>query len=362
MPFDPEKPYNDLPILPPRIDLETSEVLKACIDAHRELAQLKMAEGLIPNQAVLIHSIPLLESQASSAVENIVTTTDDLFQFADSSWSSEMKPEVKETLRYRSALYRGIELIRRSPIGIATICEICGVIREIDVGIRQLPGTALVNDLTRHNIYTPPEGRELLHLLLSNWESYLHSEDGVDPLIKLAVQHYQFEAIHPFTDGNGRTGRIVNLLYLVDKGLLDTPVLYLSQYMIKNRADYYLKLLAVTTEGAWVDWVLFILDAVRSTAQWTTRKILAIQKLIADTCALVQDRVPSFYNRDLIELLFEQPYVRISNLVERGLMERQTASKRLKALCELDVLVEWRSGRDKLFINRKFLDLLQNST
>lgn len=356
--FDPTKPFNQLPRLPPNVELETATVLKACIEANKELAKLKMAERLIPNQTVLINSIPLLESQASSAIENIVTTTDDLFKFADSK-SSEISHEVKETLRYRSALYQGIISIKSRPISITTICEICSIIREVDVNIRNLPGTALMNQLTKEKIYTPPEGEEILRTMLSNWQTYLHQDDGIDPLIKLAVQHYQFEAIHPFTDGNGRTGRIINLLYLIEKGLLDTPILYLSRYIIQHKSNYYEKLLGVTTHQAWIDWILYFLEAVRQTAIWTTKKIISIQDLISETCALVQAKAPLVYKKDLIELLFVQPYVRITNIVEHNLAERQTASKHLKILCNIGFLVEVKAGREKLFINKKFLDLLK---
>jgi len=358
--FDPALPFNTLPLLPPQIDLETPVILKACIEANKELAKLKMAERLIPNQTVLINSIPLLESQASSAIENIVTTTDDLFKYADSN-SKMVSHEIKETLRYRSALYQGIISLKSRPLSVTTICEICSTIREVDVNIRNLPGTTLMNDFTKEKIYTPPEGETLLRSLLSNWQNYLHQDDGIDPLIKLAVQHYQFEAIHPFTDGNGRTGRIINLLYLIDRGLLDTPVLYLSRYIIQNKASYYSNLLQVTTDQKWTPWVLYFLEAVCETAAWTTKKIIAIQDLINETCTYIQNKAPIVYNKDLVELLFVQPYVRIENLVEHRLMGRFTASKHLKILCDIGVLVEMKMGREKLFINKKFLDLLKET-
>lgn len=356
--FDPAVPYNNLPLLPPPIDLETPIILKACIEANKELAKLKMAERLIPNQTVLINSIPILESQASSAIENIVTTTDDLFKYADNK-SGTIAPEIKETLRYRTALYQGLQSIKQRPLSISTVCEICSIIHEVEMDVRKLPGTTLINDITKEKIYTPPEGQECLRRLLSNWQNYLNQNDSIDPLIKLAVQHYQFEAIHPFSDGNGRTGRIINLLYLVDQDLLDTPVLYLSRYIIQHRSLYYSNLLRVTTHQAWSDWVLFFLEAVRETAQWTTKKILAIKDLIADTCASVQEKAPQVYNKDLIELLFVQPYVRISNLIAHAHIGRDTASKYLKVLCDIGALNEIKVGRDKLFINQKFLNLLK---
>src|ERR1700733_15309020 len=186
--FNPEYPFNDLPLLSSSINLETPLILKACIEANKELAKLKMAERLIPNQTVLINSIPLLESQASSAIENIVTTTDELFEHAEDRHSSSMTSATKETLRYREALYAGYRSLQTRPLSIAMICEICSTIRQVETEVRKLPGTALINDLTRKKIYTPPEGEELLRRLLTNWQNYLHQKDDVDPLIKLAVQ------------------------------------------------------------------------------------------------------------------------------------------------------------------------------
>jgi len=357
--FNPEYPFNDLPLLSPSVDLETPLILKACIEANKELAKLKMAERLIPNQTVLINSIPLLESQASSAIENIVTTTDELFEYAEDHHSSLMTSATKETLRYREALYAGYRSLRTRPLSIAMICEICSAIRQVETEVRKLSGTALINDLTRKKIYTPPEGEELLRQLLTNWQDYLHQKDDVDPLIKLAVQHYQFEAIHPFSDGNGRTGRIINLLYLIEQGLLDTPILYLSGYIIQHKTQYYERLLKITSHGAWQDWIIYFLKAIAETAKWTTEKILAIQKLIEDTCKLIKSQAPTIYSKELVELLFIQPYVRIANLIEMNLAKRDTASKYLKTLCQIGFLEEIKRGRDKLFINHQFLNLLK---
>lgn len=357
--FNPEYPFNNLPLLSPSVDLETPLILKACIEANKELAKLKMAERLIPNQTVLINSIPLLESQASSAIENIVTTTDELFEYAEDFHSSSMTSATKETLHYREALYTGYRSLQTRPLSIVMICEICSTIRQVETEVRKLPGTALINDLTRKKIYTPPEGEELLRQLLTNWQDYLHEKSDVDPLIKLAVQHYQFEAIHPFSDGNGRTGRIINLLYLIEQGLLDTPILYLSGYIIQHKTEYYEKLLKITSHGAWQDWILYFLKAITETAKWTTEKILAIQKLIEDACNFIKSQAPTIYSKELVELLFIQPYVRISNLMEMNLAKRDTASKYLKTLCEIGFLEEIKRGRDKLFINHQFLNLLK---
>lgn len=356
--FDPECPFNHLPLLPPRNDFETPSILKECIKANKELARLKMAERLIPNQTVLINAIPLLESQASSAIENIVTTTDELFEHAEGGGSSPSSA-TKETLRYRQALYTGYQSLQARPLSIALVCNICSTIREVETNVRKLPGTTLINDVTRKKIYTPPEGEEVLRSLLTNWQNYLHQKDGVDPLIKLAVQHYQFEAIHPFSDGNGRTGRIINLLYLIEQGLLDTPIFYLSGYIIKHKAQYYERLLKVTSEEAWEDWVVYFLNAICETSKWTTEKILAIQELMDDSCNFIKSRAPSVYSKELVELLFIQPYVRISNLVDEGVAKRDNASKYLKKLWDIGFVEEVKRGRDKLFINHRFLNLLK---
>ena len=358
--FNPETPYNELPPLPPNIDVETPTILKACIKAHKELAKLKIAEKLIPNQTVLINCIPLLESQASSAIENIVTTTDELFEHTEN-LPSITTSATKDTLQYREALYQGYKKIQNHPLTIPIICEICTTIRLIDTDIRKLPGTALINDITQKKIYSPPEGEERLRNLLTNWQNYLHNDsDSTDPLIKLAIQHYQFEAIHPFSDGNGRTGRIINLLFLIQQNLLDTPILYLSGYIINHKTSYYEKLLRVTTRGAWEAWILYFLDAIYETAKWTMNKILAIQELMEECSSIIKAKAPSTYKKELIELLFMQPYVRIKNVMTTMQIKRDTASKHLKILCKIGYLEEVKRGKEKLFINRSFLNLLKD--
>ena len=362
MVFDPSKPYNDLPLLPPRADLETRAVLKACIEARAALAELKQAGELIPNQAVLINSIPLLEAQASSEIENIVTTTDRLFQYADDR-SGAADPATKEALRYRTALRQGFESLSQLPLTTRTAVKVCQTIKGMDIDIRNTPGTTLMNDATGERIYTPPEGEALIRDKLANWERFLHEANELDPLIRMAVGHYQFEAIHPFADGNGRTGRVLNLLYLVDQGLLDTPVLYLSRAIIANKADYYRLLLAVTRdenkEKAWEEWILYMLHAVAETARWTTGRIRAIRRLLQDIADKMRQEAPQTYSRELAELIFEQPYCRIGNLVDAGLAHRQTASTHLKKLCEIGILREEKSGREKLFINPHLLAVLE---
>ena len=207
-------------------------------------------------------------------------------------------------------------------------------------------------------IYTPPEGQTLLRDKLSNWERYIHEAEDIDPLIRLAVMHYQFEAIHPFIDGNGRTGRVLNLLYLVDKGLLDIPVLYLSRYIIGNKRAYYDRLLKVTTEAAWEGWILYMLEGIRQTAEWSSSKIRAIRELLDATAARIRGDLPKIYSRELAEIIFVNPYCRISDVVSAGIAKRQSAALYLKALVGAGILSEVKSGRENLYINPNLLDLL----
>lgn len=352
----PDKPYNRLPTLPPGHELESKVVLKSCIIARAALAELKQAAQLIPNQTMLINTIPLLEARASSEIENIVTTTDKLFQHAQSEGQAD--PATKEALRYRTALRQGFHSLAEKPLCTSTAVEICRTLKGVAMDIRRTPGTQLVNDRTGEVIYTPPEGENILRDLLANWERFLHNETELDPLIRMAVGHYQFEAIHPFIDGNGRTGRVINILYLIQEGLLSLPILYLSRHIIARKADYYRLLLDVTSHQAWEAWVMFMLEAVAETAIWTTAKINAIRRLADYTSEYVQACRPKIYRRELVDVIFEQPYCRIANLVEKNLAQRQAASRYLKDLVAIGVLQEVSSGRDKLFIHPKLLQLV----
>lgn len=356
MSWRPDEPHNTLPTLPPAEELETSAVLKACIPARTALAELKQAGELLPNQGLLINLLPLLEARDSSEIENIVTTTDRLFQFAQEDTHAD--PATKEALRYRTALSSGYRELAQRPLCTNTAVEICSTIKGADMNIRRVPGTTLANQASGEVIYTPPMGEEALREMLANWECYLHEEDGVDPLIKMAVAHYQFEAIHPFTDGNGRTGRILNILYLIEQQLLSLPILYLSRYIVLNKADYYRLLLSVTREGRWQDWLLYMLKAVEYTARWTTDKIAATRELIEETTRYIQCELPGVYSHELVQVIFEQPYCRIGNLVERDIAKRQTASIYLQQLCEIGVLQEIRAGREKLFVHPKLVRLM----
>lgn len=358
--WDPKQPYQDLPKLPPKADIETKRILRKCIDARAALAELKQAADLIPDPSILIRTLPLLEAKASSEIENIVTTTDKLFEHLDS--DSNADPATKEALRYSTALFRGFEALSKYPLSTRTAEEICSLIKGVEMSVRRVPGTALSNQTTGDIVYTPPVGEDVLRDLLANWERFLHNETEIDPLIRLAVGHYQFEAIHPFTDGNGRTGRIINSLFLIEQQLLRIPVLYLSRYILERRAEYNQLLLLVTKDGAWEDWIEFMLEGIADTSLWTTKKIAAIRKLAEVTAEYVRTRLPRVYSYELISLIFERPYCRIGNVVDRGIAKRQTASVYLKQLVDIGVLVENAELREKLFINHRLMKLLSDET
>lgn len=355
-PWNPDQPYFGLPLLPPDTDLETKQVLRSCIEARAALGELKQAAELIPNPSMLINTLPLLEAQASSEIENIVTTTDKLFESLHRKENAD--PATKEAMRYRQALMEGFHELADRPLCTRTAEIVCTQIRGTEMKVRRVPGTKLSKIGTGETIYTPPEGESLLRDLLANWERFMHGQRNLDPLIRLAAGHYQFEAIHPFTDGNGRTGRVLNSLFLIKEKLLSLPILYLSRFIIRNKDDYYNLLINVTRQNAWESWLLYIIEAVRSTAEWTTAKIGAIRTLSENTVAFIQKQLPKIYTRELVDLLFEQPYCRIANLVDAGVAKRQTASLYLSLLVDQGTLEERKAGREKLFVNTRLMRLL----
>ena len=354
--WDPEMPYNSLPELPPNCDLETKCILRQCIGSRAALAELKQAAELIPNQAMLINTLPILEARDSSAVENIVTTTDNLFRHMNV--ADKADPATKEALRYRMALTEGGRMVLGRPLGTRTAEKVCTMIRGVEIQVRKVPGVKLLNEGTGRVVYTPPEGESVIRDKLADWESFLNTAEHLDPLIRLAVGHYQFEAIHPFTDGNGRTGRVLNSLFLMQEGLLTLPILYLSRYIIAHKEEYYRLLLDVTRSEAWEPWVLYMLQAVEETSIWTMGKIAAIRELLERTVNMVRSGAPKIYSRELVELLFVQPYCRIANVVEAGIVKRQAASSYLQKLVEIGVLEERLVGREKLFVNPRLMSVL----
>ena len=359
MSFNPQQPYDDLPSLPPRADVETKAVLKQCVAASRALAELKGAGGLIPDQAILINAIPLQEAKLSSEIENIVTTQDDLFRAAVEE-SVDADPSTKEVLRYRTALRNGYEALASQPFSIELVRETCRILRGQTVDFRSPSDHVRISDTrTRSVIYTPPSGGPELVAKLRNLESYLLAADGPDPLIRMAVAHYQFEAIHPITDGNGRTGRILNILYLVHTGLLQIPVLYISRFIIQNKPDYYRLLREVTECDDWESWLLYMLRGVEETALWTTGRIQAIRELFDLTMDRCRTEAPKIYSKELIELIFRQPYCKISFIVDAGIAKRKTASEYLQELERIGVMVGEKRGRETIYKHQALLEVVQ---
>ena len=358
MSYSPDKPNNYLPPLPPEAEIETPNVLKAAIGANRALGELKGKSESLPNPAMLVNSIVLQEAKSSSEIENIVTTNDKLFT-ALSAEDNSVDPQTKEVLRYRQALWKGVEWLDDNPLSVGLFIELMQMIKETGDGIRHDPGTVIANPNTRKIIYWPPEGKELICNLLENLEHYFYAGDHVDPLIKMAVAHYQFEAIHPFEDGNGRTGRLINILYLIDMELLNQPVLYLSDAIISKKQTYYKLLRGVTEDAEWEPWILFMLNAVETTSRQTMDQIGKIISLLEETLAMARGKLPErVYSKELIELLFEQPYCKVKYLVDRGIAKRQTAADYLRELEEAGILKSKQVGRENLFLNVRLYELL----
>jgi Fic family protein len=352
------EPYNDLPMLPPAAALETTRVLRRAITASRALAELKGAGHRIPNQAILINAIPLQEARLSSEIENIVTTQDALFRAAVEA-PERADPQTREVLRYRTALRHGYDALSTRRIDIDLILEVCAILRDGPALLRDQEPILIEDVAARRAVYTPPRNRARLVALLQNLVDFLADSEGLDPLIKMAVAHYQFEAIHPFVDGNGRTGRILNLLILLQAGLLEIPVLYLSRYIIQNKQEYYHRLRAVTEEADWEGCLLYMLAAVEETSRWTTARITAIRELFDATLLRCREQLPArVYSKELVELIFVQPYVKIRFLVDAGIAERKTASDYLQALEQIGVLEGERHGREIIYRHPALLEVL----
>lgn len=358
MTWDPDTPFNELAPLPPAgLDLEPKAVLKATVESRAALATLAEAGRQLPNPNILIHAVPLLEAQASSEIENIVTTADELFKHADSGGDI-ADHATEEALRYRSALFTGVELIKRRPLTSSTAGEICSALHGRQMAVRSVPGTRIANPVTREVVYAPPEGAQIITDKLAAWERFVHAEDDLDPLVRMAVSHYQFEAIHPFHDGNGRTGRVINILMLIEAGLLKDPILYLSRAIIERKNDYYRLLRAVTATGDWIEWILYMLDVVKRSTDSTVRKINAIRDCQHDIGDRARAATPGGRDSQFLDVLFEQPYCRINTVVERCDVSRQTAASWLHALAEAGLVREVKAGRELLFVNHEFLDVL----
>ena len=359
MKFNIHTPYNDLPDLPPKIDIETKTILKKAINANKALAGLKGISSTIPNPLILVNAIVLQEAKDSSQIENIVTTNDQLYE-AFTETIKTYDAQTKEVLRYREALWEGFKLLKRNNLLTTNLyINVYNVIKANSAGIRKTPGTKIATS-TGKTLYMPPEGENIIRDKLRNLEEFIHDDKyDIDPLIKLALIHYQFEAIHPFTDGNGRTGRIINILYLILTGLLDLPVLYLSKYIIENKDQYYQLLRNVTTKNAWEPWIEYVLDGIEATAIYTEEIIIHIRKLLDDTIEKAKSGLPKrVYSKELIELLFVQPYCKVKQLVDAGIAKRQTAAEYLRELEKIGILRSKKVGTTKLYLNIKLYDLL----
>jgi Fic family protein len=354
-------PHYKLEFLPPpREKVETIEILRQANKSTAALAELKGIAKTIPNQAMLINAIVLQEAKDSSEVENIITTRDELYKALAIS-TSKMSPEIKEVVNYRKAIFSGFEIAKKQ--GFIRVNNIISIQQELvdnTAGIRNTPGTVLKNDKTGEIVYTPPQDKtEILNLLTNFIDHYNRNDNDLSPLINLAILHYQFESIHPFYDGNGRAGRILNILYLILNELIDVPILYLSSYIIENKPEYYRLLNRTNCEGKWEEWIMFMLKAVEITSKDTIVRIANIKSLLDKTIIKVQNELPKIYRKELVELLFEQPYSKIEFVVNRINVERKAASRYLKELEEIGILTSQKVGRETLYINTELIEILK---
>jgi Fic family protein len=349
--------------LPLSIDLETKPVLKKLAKAHKALAELKGITGTIPNQSILIDTLSLQEAKDSSAIENIITTHDELYK-SDVSAKQFSTYAAKEVYSYATALRNGYEKVKKNGLLTNTsILEIQETLEENSAGFRKLPGTVLKNDRTGEVVYSPPQAQEEIRALMNNLEQFINDDKlcDWDPLIKMAIIHHQFESIHPFYDGNGRTGRIINILYLVKYGLLDTPVLYLSRFINQNKGEYYRLLQEVRDNGEWEQWLLYLLDGIEQTSHQTTHLILRIRDLMQSYKHRIREELPKIYSHDLLNNLFRHPYTKIDFVMQELRVTRITATKYLQALVTLGILSKHKKGKENYYINEALFNLLLNA-
>jgi Fic family protein len=354
-------PHSKLDKLPPlREKVETIEILRQTNKSTASLAELKGLARTIPNQAMLINAIVLQEAKDSSEIENIITTQDELYKALTIN-KLKISPETKEVVNYRKAVFHGFNITKQQ--GFLRVNDIVSIQQELvdnKAGIRSTPGTVLKNDKTGEVVYTPPQDKADILDLLSDFINYFNqNDDDLSPLINLAILHYQFESIHPFYDANGRTGRILNILYLILNGLIDVPILYLSSYIIKNKPDYYRLLNQTNKTGLWEEWIMFMLKAVENTSKDTINRISNIKNQLDKTIIKVQTESPKIYKKELVELLFEQPYSKIEFVVNKLNVERKAASRYLRELEKIRVVESRKVGRETLYINKDLIEILK---
>lgn len=356
--FDKNNPYNELPLLPPKIELETKKVLQKTITASRALAKLNGTLINLPNPNIFIDTIHIQEAKSSSEIENIITTNDDLYKafVADKKTNN---PAAKEVISYKEALWLGIERLHEKPFITTNLCiEIVQCIKKNTAVIRTTPGTTLSNS-KGEVIYTPPLGETIIRDKLYNLEKFINEDNSLDPLIKMALMHYQFEAIHPFSDGNGRTGRILLLLFLKKEGLLDIPAIYLSDYIIRNKGDYYNKIRAVTEKDDWESFILFMLDMIEQTSIKGLIRLRKINSLITKTSESIKKNLPNIYSKDLVEILFRLPYIKRQNLIDTGFGNAKTVGNYLIELEKKEYLSSVKVGKEKLYLNQRLMNILE---
>lgn len=354
---DPTVPWKPV-LLPLKIDLESRKVLKKLPEAHRALAELKGIAGTIPNEAILLNTLGLQEAKDSSAVENIITTQDELFK-ANLNLSGWQTAAAKEVQNYVSALKKGFDLVNKNGLITANqILEIQSVLEQNQAGFRKVPGTVLKNQQNGEVVYTPPQEYDEIVAAMSNLVSYINDDSlsDADPLVKMAVIHFQFESIHPFYDGNGRTGRIINILYLIQQSLLHLPILYLSRYIITHKSEYYEHLQRVRINGEWEAWIMFMLEGVETTSKDTIELILEIKKLMMDYKHRIRSKY-KFYSQELINNLFRHPYTKIEFLQNDLKVSRITATGYLNRLVDDGFLVKKKLGVGNYYINEPLVAL-----
>lgn len=362
-------PYNDLPLLPPDKDIESKTILKKAITANKAITELKNKADFLPNQSILLSTIALREAKDSSEIENIFTTNDKLYKAAITP-EPNLDPATKEIKKYNEALWFGYKEMKNKPLNTNLFIKIMQILKGNESSIRQLTGTVLSNH-NKQIIYTPPQGEEVIRDKLKNLEDFLYSQQtqDIDPLIKMAVFHYQFESIHPFTDGNGRTGRLLNILYLVQEKLLNQPILFLSKYFLENRKGYYEGLRGVTFKNDWESWILYMLDAVEKTAIETTSVVEKIKQAMSFYKGEIKSNFKQMYSYEFIETLFEKPYFRIENILEKGMIKsRQTVTKHLKELSKpyikegkkVQLITVNKVGRENIYINNYLYEILNS--
>lgn len=356
--FNRDKPYNDLPLLPPKTDIETKGILRKTISAGRALAQLNGTLLNLPNPTLFLDTIYLQEAKASSEVENIITTNDELYK----SLVADKKVEnsaTKEVLSYKEAVWLGLEQIKKNPFITTNLCvSIVQCIKQNTASIRNTSGTTLSNT-KGEVIYTPPSGESIIREKLTNLEKFINEDETIDPLIKMALLHYQFEAIHPFADGNGRTGRILLLLYLKLSGLLYTPAIYLSEYIIKNKTEYYKSLRSVTENNDWENYILYMLDMIEETSNKGLERLNKIINTMTKTSDEIKAKLPKIYSKDLVEILFRLPYTKRQHLIDENIGNPKTVGNYLITLEENGFLTSVKVGKEKLYLNHQLLKILE---